>query len=141
MVLNSLSIFHLILNRNLALRIALPKLFLVQSTMLMHPKPLAHRVFQPLSSRCVLHSFLLFLLSYTINAWTNLVFLPVGNLHRLCQFLKMLERSHPGKYCPISLLPNISKIFESFINDSLTKHLDITGLFSDLQYGFRAFRC
>ena len=33
-----------------------------------------------------------------------------------------------------------SKIFESFINDSLTKHLDITGLFSDLQYGLRAFR-
>ena len=40
----------------------------------------------------------------------------------------------------ISLLPIISKIIESFINDSLTKHLDITGLFSDLQYGFHAFR-
>ena len=50
------------------------------------------------------------------------------------------ERSDPGKYRPISLLPIISKIFESFINDSLPKHLDITGLFSDLQYGFRAFR-
>ena len=33
-----------------------------------------------------------------------------------------------------------SKATESFINDSLTKHLDITGLFSDLQYGFRALR-
>ena len=42
------------------------------------------------------------------------------------------ERSDPGKYHPISLLPIISKIFESFINDSLTKHLDTTGLFSDL---------
>ena len=30
----------------------------------------------------------------------------------------------PGDY-RISLLPNISKIFESFIHDSLTKHLDI----------------
>ena len=49
-------------------------------------------------------------------------------------------RSYPGKYHHISLLPIISKIFESFINDSLTKHLDITGLFSDLQYGFCAFR-
>ena len=37
---------------------------------------------------------------------------------------------------PVILLPIISKIFESFINDSLTKHFDITGLFSDLQYGF-----
>ena len=50
------------------------------------------------------------------------------------------ERSDPGKYCPISLLPIISKIFESFINDSLTKHLDITCLFSDLLYGFHTFR-
>ena len=40
----------------------------------------------------------------------------------------------------VSLLPIISKIFESFINDILTKHLDITGLFSNLQYGFRTFR-
>ena len=50
------------------------------------------------------------------------------------------ERSDPGKYRPISLLPIISKIFESFINDSLINHLDSTGLFSDLQYGFRALR-
>ena len=48
--------------------------------------------------------------------------------------------SDPGKYHPIILVPIISKIFESFINDSLTKHLDITGLFSDLQYGFHAFQ-
>ena len=50
------------------------------------------------------------------------------------------ERSDPGKYRPISLLPIVSKIFESFINDSLIKHLDSTGLFSDLQYGFRTLR-
>ena len=66
---HSFPIFHLVLNRDLALRI---------STIL--------------SLRCVLQSFILFLLSYTINAWPNLVFLPVGNLHRLCQCLKMMER-------------------------------------------------
>ena len=38
----------------------------------------------------------------------------------------------PGKYRSISLLTIISKIFESFINDSLTKLLHITGLFSEL---------
>ena len=42
------------------------------------------------------------------------------------------DRSDPGKYRPISLLSIVSKIFESFINDSLIKHLDSTGLFSDL---------
>ena len=46
------------------------------------------------------------------------------------------ERSDPGKYHPISILPIISKIFESYINDSLTKHLNINDLFSNLQYDF-----
>ena len=50
------------------------------------------------------------------------------------------DRSDPGKYRPISLLSTVGKIFESFINDSLIKHLDSTGLFSDLQYGFRTLR-
>ena len=40
---------------------------------------------------------------------------------------------------PFGNPPIISEIFESFINDSFTKHLDITGLISDLQYGFRPF--
>ena len=52
----------------------------------------------------------------------------------------MGERSGPGKYRPINLLPIISKIFESFINDCLIQHLDISGLFSDVQYGSRAFQ-
>ena len=78
----------------------------------------------------------MFLLSYTINAWPNLVFLPVGNLHWLCQFLKIMKRDLI-QYHPVSLLPIIN-IFEFCINDSLTKHGDITGLFSDLQYGFCA---
>ena len=52
----------------------------------LHPKPLATTESQPLSLRSVLQSFLMFLLSYTINAWPNLVFLHVGNFHRLCQF-------------------------------------------------------
>ena len=59
----------------------------------MHPKPLAQQ--NPaivLKLRCILQSFILFLLSYTINDWQNLVFLPVGNLHQLCQFFKMMER-------------------------------------------------
>ena len=50
------------------------------------------------------------------------------------------DRSDPGKYRHISLLSIVSKIFESFINDSFIKHLDSTGLFSDLQYGFRTLR-
>ena len=48
--------------------------------------------FPPLSLRYFLQCFLLFFLSYTINAWPNLVFLLVEYLHQLCQFLKMMER-------------------------------------------------
>ena len=38
------------------------------------------------------------------------------------------NRSDPGKYHPISILPIISKPFSSIINDSLTKHLEIGGI-------------
>ena len=75
------------------------------------------------------------------NAWPNLVFLPVGKSSSVVPVFKNDGvRSNTGMYRPISILPIISKIFESLINDSLTKHLDITDLFSDLQYVFRAFR-
>ena len=67
------------------------------------------------------------------SCWKSSSVLPV--------FKNNGDRSYPGKYRPISLFPIISKIFESFIHDSLTKHFDIAGLFSDFQYGFRAFRC
>ena len=50
------------------------------------------------------------------------------------------ERSDPRNYRPISLLPVISKIFESVINLSLVKHIESLGLFSDSQYGFRSGR-
>ena len=66
------------------------------------------------------------------SCWKSSLVVPVFKNDR--------ERSDSGKYCPISLLPIITKIFESFINDSLTKHVDITDFFSDLQHGFRAFQ-
>ena len=50
------------------------------------------------------------------------------------------ERSDPHNYRPISLLPIISKVFESLINRSLVNHLDSHNLFSDYQYGFRSGR-
>ena len=50
------------------------------------------------------------------------------------------ERSDPRNYRPISLLPIISKVFESLINRSLVNHLDSNNLFSDFQYGFRSGR-
>ena len=50
------------------------------------------------------------------------------------------DRSDSGNYRPISLLPIISKVFESLIASSLIRHVDSLGLFNDCQYGFRATR-
>ena len=50
------------------------------------------------------------------------------------------ERSDPKNYRPISLLSVISKVFESLINSSLTRHLESLNLLSDHQYGFRSGR-
>ena len=60
--------------------------------------------FQPLSLRCVLQSFLMFLLSYTINAWPNLALLPVGNLHR---FGKSIAKAASRKVAPF-IGPSVS---------------------------------
>ena len=50
------------------------------------------------------------------------------------------ERSDPKNYRPISLLPVISKVFESLLNEALIAHLESFDLLSDKQYGFRGCR-
>ncbi|HYT44133.1 MAG TPA: reverse transcriptase family protein [Methylomirabilota bacterium] len=46
-------------------------------------------------------------------------------------------KSDPNNYRPISLLPIISKVMESIVNDHLCKHLFGLKLISNHQYGFR----
>ena len=46
-------------------------------------------------------------------------------------------KSDPNNYSPISLLPIISKIMESIVNDQLRKHLFGLSLITSNQYGFR----
>ena len=50
------------------------------------------------------------------------------------------DRSDSGNYRPISLLPIISKVFESLMASSIIRHMDSLKLFSDCQYGFRSSR-
>ena len=50
------------------------------------------------------------------------------------------NRSDPRNYRPISLLPVISKVFETLINSALIRHIESSGLFCDAQYGFRSSR-
>ena len=48
------------------------------------------------------------------------------------------ERSTAKNYCPVSILSVVSKVFEKLVNNRIVDHLDICGLFSDFQYGFRS---
>ena len=61
-------------------------------------------------------------------AWKLATVVPVHkkNLH-----------SNPENYRPISLLCNISKVMEHFVNKELRKHLFINGLIHNNQFGFR----
>ena len=49
-------------------------------------------------------------------------------------------RSDSANYCPISLLPVISKIFECFVQQQLLGFLEDNDLLNDCQYGFRHSR-
>lgn len=43
----------------------------------------------------------------------------------------------PNNYCPISLLPILSKILEKIITSQLTEYLDSNSILSNTQHGFR----
>ena len=50
------------------------------------------------------------------------------------------KRSTAKKFCPVSLLPVVRKVFEKLVNNRIIDHFDKCGLFSDFQYGFRSSR-
>ena len=55
-------------------------------------------------------------------------------------FKNVGERSTAKNYRPVSLLSVVSKVFEKLVNNRIVDHLEICGLFSDFQYGFRSSR-
>jgi hypothetical protein len=50
------------------------------------------------------------------------------------------DHCNPANYRPISLTSSISKVFETLVNNQLTKHIESNILISDRQYGFRRTR-
>ena len=55
-------------------------------------------------------------------------------------FKNVGETSTAKNYCPVRLLSVVSKVFEKLVNNRIVDHLEICGLFSDFQYGFRSSR-
>ncbi|XP_014790847.1 uncharacterized protein LOC106884129 [Octopus bimaculoides] len=105
-----------------------------------HVTSLDLMVFLSLFFRNALLSSLRFYPGSSESVSQNLVFLLYGNPRLLFLSKNCGDRSNPGNYRPISLLPINSKVFESLINDSLVKYLDSNRLFSDSQYSFRTGR-
>ena len=55
-------------------------------------------------------------------------------------FRKAGERSTAKNYHSFSFLSVVSKVFEKLVNNRIVYHLDMCGLLSDFQYGFRSFQ-
>ena len=85
-------------------------------------------------------------LSYTPAELFNIClkvfcFLYCWKVSSLVPVFKNVGKKSTGKnYHPVSLLSVVSKVFEKLVNNRIVDHLDISGLFSDFQYGFRSSR-
>ena len=56
---------------------------------------------------------------------------------KISPIFKKGSRTHIETHRPISVLPNISKVFDSIINERLTSYFMSNGLLSASQFGFR----
>ncbi|XP_046734973.1 uncharacterized protein LOC124404685 [Diprion similis] len=72
------------------------------------------------------------------NALNNMYFPDCWRTAKVIALLKKdKESSNPSSYRPISLLPNISKIFEVVVNKSLAVFCDENEIIPESQFGFR----
>ncbi|XP_017796810.1 PREDICTED: uncharacterized protein LOC108578067 [Habropoda laboriosa] len=79
--------------------------------------------------------------NYTIifNNCLNLTYFPTAwKTAKLIAIKKKgKDGSNPVDYRPISLLANISKVFEASINNAISKHCDKNNVIPEMQFGFR----
>lgn len=69
--------------------------------------------------------------SYFPRHWKRARVFPIGKKNK--------DLARHESYRPISLLPNIGKVFEVLINQKLQAFCDTEGLMPDCQFGFRRF--
>ena len=50
------------------------------------------------------------------------------------------DRTDPANYRPVSLTSQVCKVLESIVRDQMLEHLEVNGLLSDKQHGFRKGR-
>lgn len=84
----------------------------------------------------------IYIRNYTIlfNNALNLKYFPEGwkNAKIVPVLKKGKDPTKPSSYCPISLTPNISKVYEAIINNRVIDHCNKNAIIPNNQYGFRA---
>ena len=70
--------------------------------------------------------------SFTEGSFPNIL-----KIAQVCTVFKKGERELRENYRPISLLSNLSKLFERAMHSRVYSFLESSGLFFDLQFGFR----
>ena len=71
------------------------------------------------------------------SSFTEGSFLNILKIAQVCTVFKKGECDLRENYRPISLLSNLSKLFERAMHSRVYSFLENSGLFFDLQFGFR----
>ena len=72
------------------------------------------------------------------SSFTEGKFPDILKIAQVCTVFKKGERDLRENYRPISLLSNLSKLFERAMHSRVYNFLENSGLFFDLQFGFRS---
>ena len=81
----------------------------------------------------------LFAIKFFLGTRILITLVPCWKASLVVPVFKDAEERYTAKnYCSVSLLSVVNKVFEKFVNNRLVDHLDICGLFSDFQCGFRS---
>ena len=77
-------------------------------------------------------------LAYILNlSFSTGIFPDKLKVARVVPIFKKGDKTAPGNYRPISVLPVISKLFEKLINTRIVKYFEENDIFYEHQYGFR----
>ena len=77
-------------------------------------------------------------LAYILNlSFSTGIFPDKLKVARVVPIFKKGDKTAPGNYRPISVLPVISKLFEKLVNTRIVKYFEQNDIFYEHQYGFR----
>ena len=82
-------------------------------------------------------SILLTLTALINISFVNSIFPDCLKIPKVVPIYKKNDVNDPSNLSPISVIPSIAKIYESFLNLQITNHFENEHLFSSSQFGFR----